>query len=133
MTASQAQTPTRVLIVEDERHIIESLTFVLEREGFEVAAALDGESAMARLRAGRPHIVLLDLMLPRMSGLEVLKQVRADAQLASLPVVVLTAKGREHDRRMAEEIGADVFMTKPFSNSEVVEAVRRVAGAARAR
>lgn len=133
MTASQPQTPTRVLIVEDERHIIESLTFVLEREGFEVAAALDGESAMARLRAGRPHIVLLDLMLPRMSGLEVLKQVRADAQLASLPVVVLTAKGREHDRRMAEEIGADVFMTKPFSNSEVVEAVRRVSGAARAR
>jgi len=76
---------------------------------------------------------VLDLMLPKMNGLEVLKLVRADTALRGLPVVILTAKGRQQDRRMAEEIGADAFMTKPFSNAEVVEVVRRIAGAAQPR
>ena len=120
---------TRVLIVEDERHIIESLTFVLESEGFEVASELDGEAGLRRLRADRPDVLVLDLMMPKMNGLEVLKAVKADAQLRTLPVVVLTAKGRQQDRRMAEEIGVDAFMTKPFSNRDVVEAVRRLAPA----
>ena len=120
---------TRVLIVEDERHIIESLTFVLESEGFEVAAELDGEAGLRRLRADRPDVLVLDLMMPKMNGLEVLKAVKADAELRTLPVVVLTAKGRQQDRRMAEEIGVDAFMTKPFSNRDVVEAVRRLAPA----
>ena len=92
----------RVLLVEDERHIVESLSFVLEREGFEVSAAADGESALERLRASRPDVLVLDVMLPRLGGLEVLKLVRADAALRTLPVVVLTARGRPHDRRMAE-------------------------------
>jgi DNA-binding response OmpR family regulator len=121
---------TRVLIVEDERHIIESLSFVLESEGFEVAWELDGEAGLRRLRAGRPDVLVLDLMLPKMNGLEVLKLARADPALRGLPVVILTAKGRQQDRRMAEEIGADAFMTKPFSNAEVVEVVRRIAAAA---
>lgn len=121
---------TRVLIVEDERHIIESLTFVLESEGFEVASELDGEAGLRRLRADRPDVLVLDLMMPKMNGLEVLKAIKADAALRTLPVVVLTAKGRQQDRRMAEEIGVDTFMTKPFSNRDVVEAVRRLARAA---
>jgi DNA-binding response OmpR family regulator len=104
---------------------------VLESEGFEVASELDGEAGLRRLRADRPDVLLLDLMLPRMNGLEVLKLVRADADLHGLPVVILTAKGRQQDRRMAEEIGADAFMTKPFSNAEVVEVVRRIAAAAK--
>ena len=122
-----------MLIVEDERHIVESLSFVLEREGFEVAAVEDGEAAIQRLRASLPDILILDLMLPKVSGLEVLKIVRADPALRALPVVVLTAKGRLQDRRMAEEIGVDAFMTKPFANTDVVEAVRRVADAAKTR
>ena len=121
--------PTRVLIVEDERHIIESLSFVLESEGFEVASELDGEAGLRRLRADRPDVLVLDLMMPKMNGLEVLKAVKADTALRTLPVVVLTAKGRQQDRRMAEEIGVDAFMTKPFSNRDVVEAVRRLAPA----
>ena len=120
---------TRVLIVEDERHIIESLSFVLESEGFEVASELDGEAGLRRLRADRPDVLVLDLMMPKMNGLEVLKAVKADAELRTLPVVVLTAKGRQQDRRMAEEIGVDAFMTNPFSNRDVVEAVRRLAPA----
>lgn len=124
---------TRLLIVEDERHIIESLSFVLEREGFEVAAALDGEAAIQRLRTDPPDILILDVMLPRMNGLEVLKFARADPALRALPVIVLTAKGQVQDRQMAEEIGVDAFMTKPFSNRDVIEAVRALAPAARAR
>jgi DNA-binding response OmpR family regulator len=123
---------TRVLIVEDERHIIESLSFVLESEGFTVDSELDGEAALRRLRADPPDVLVLDVMLPKMNGLEVLKLVRADAALRGLRVVILTAKGRQQDRRMAEEIGVDAFMTKPFSNVEVVEVIRRVAAAARA-
>ncbi|HLS85986.1 MAG TPA: response regulator [Burkholderiales bacterium] len=117
---------TRVLIVEDDRHIIESLSFVLQREGFSVAAALDGEAAMQRLRSDPPDLVILDVMLPRMNGFEVLKALRADAALQAMPVIVLTAKGQKQDRRLAEAIGVEGFMTKPFSNQEVVEAVRRV-------
>ena len=120
---------TRVLIVEDERHIIESLSFVLESEGFEVASELDGEAGLRRLRTERPDVLVLDLMMPKMNGLEVLKAIKADAALRTIPVVVLTAKGRQQDRRMAEEIGVDAFMTKPFSNRDVVEAVRRLAPA----
>ena len=119
---------TRVLIVEDDRHIIESLTFVLERDGCTVESALDGESALQRLRAGaRPDLVILDVMLPRLNGFEVLKTIRADPALRGLPVIVLTAKGQQQDRRMAEEIGVEGFMTKPFANTDIVEAVRRAA------
>jgi len=120
---------TRVLIAEDDRHLVESLTFVLERDGFEVSAVLDGEAAVQRLRADRPDMLILDLMLPKVNGFEVLKLVKADPALHSLPVLILTAKGQARDRRMAEEIGVDGFMTKPFSNREIVEAVRRVVGA----
>lgn len=117
---------TRVLIAEDEPNIVESLSFVLGREGFEVSAVLDGEAALERLRAERPDVMILDVMLPRLNGFEVLKRVKADPSLCAIPVVVLTAKGQAHDRRMAEGLGVDGFMTKPFSNREIVELVRRL-------
>lgn len=118
--------PHRVLIAEDEPNIVESLSFVLAREGFEVEAALDGEAAIDRLRRQLPDLLILDVMLPRLNGFEVLKRVKADPALCALPVIVLTAKGQVQDRRMAEEIGVDGFMTKPFSNREVVDEVRRL-------
>lgn len=118
----------RILIAEDDRHIMESLTFVLERDGYAVTAAFDGEEAIRQLRGTPPDMMILDLMLPKMTGFEVLKQVKADARLKSLPVIVLTAKGQAQDRRMAEEIGVEDFMTKPFSNRDIVAAVRRVTG-----
>lgn len=118
---------TRVLIAEDEPHIIESLSFVLEREGFCVSTALDGETALRELRATAPDLLILDLMLPRMNGFEVLKATKADEMLKSIPVIVLTARGQAHDRRMVEEIGAEGFMTKPFSNLELVDRVRQLA------
>lgn len=118
---------TRVLIAGDEPNIVESLSFVLEREGFAVRAVLDGEAALRELRADAPDLLVLDLMLPRMNGFEVLKAVKSDPALAAVPVIVLTAKGQAQDRRMVEEIGAEGFMTKPFSNREIVERVRELA------
>src|SRR5262245_7586311 len=117
---------TKVLIAEDEPHIVESLSFVLGREGYDVSSALDGEAALLRLRSDPPDVVILDLMLPRRNGFEVLRQMRSDAALRSIAIIVLTAKGQAHDRRMAEEIGVDAFMTKPFANSDVVDQIRRL-------
>ena len=116
----------RVLIVEDEPHIVESLSFVLSREGFSVASVLDGEAAVESLRRDPPDLVILDVMIPRLNGFEVLKVAKSDPALKAIPVIVLTAKGQLQDRRLAEEIGSDGFMTKPFSNREIVEQVRRL-------
>jgi DNA-binding response OmpR family regulator len=120
---------TRVLITENEPHIIESLTFVLNREGYEVSSVLDGEAAVRRLRSDPPDIMILDIMLPKLNGFEVLKLVKSDPDLKSLLVIILTAKGQAHDRRMAEEIGADAFVTKPYSNRELVEQIGRLCSA----
>ena len=119
---------TRVLIAEDEPNIVESLTFLLRRAGYDVTSVLDGEAALAHLRMGAPDLMILDLMLPRRNGFEVLKSVKADPSLQFLPVLVLTAKGQPQDRRHAEAIGIDAFITKPFSNREIVDAVRRLTG-----
>lgn len=117
---------TRVLIVEDEPNIVESLSFLLRRAGFDVAATGDGESALADLRSQPARLVILDLMLPKANGFEVLKAVRNDPALADVRVLVLTAKGQASDRRLAEAIGVDAFMTKPFSNREIMTEVRRL-------
>jgi len=119
----------RVLIAEDEPNIVESLSFILGREGCEVTAVYDGEAVLENLRSGRPDLVILDVMLPKMNGFEVLKRIKAMPDLAGLPVMVLTAKGQDKDRKTAEDLGADAFVTKPFSNRDVVE---RVLGLARA-
>lgn len=119
----------KVLIIEDEPHIVESLRFILKREGFEVEAVGDAESGMTSLAAARPDVMILDAMLPGASGFEMLRAIRATPAIAKLPVLMLTAKGQRRDREVAEDIGADIFMTKPFANAEVVEAVKELAKA----
>ncbi len=119
----------RILIVEDEPNIVESLRFILERAGFDVEIVSDGAESLRRLARQRFAAVVLDIMLPGMNGFDVLRAIRADTAIADLPVIVLTAKGQANDRRTAEAIGASAFITKPFSNSEVVERVRELAGA----
>jgi DNA-binding response OmpR family regulator len=114
---------TRILIVEDEPSILESLGFILQRAGFEVDTATDGTDALNRLRRQTYSGLILDIMLPGMNGFDVLRAVRADKALVALPVIVLTAKGQANDRRTAEAIGATAFITKPFSNAEIVERV----------
>ncbi|HEY9548049.1 MAG TPA: response regulator [Kiloniellaceae bacterium] len=114
----------KVMIVEDEPNIVESLTFVFGREGWQVAAALDGNTAIDRLLHEPPDILVLDVMLPPHSGFEVLKRIRSEPALRHLPVIVLTAKGQETDRHTALRLGADAFVTKPFSNRDIVQQVR---------
>ncbi|ODV10518.1 MAG: two-component system response regulator [Rubrivivax sp. SCN 70-15] len=116
----------KVLIAEDDANIVESLSFVLGRAGFEVGTALDGDEVLRRLRVEAFDVLVLDLMLPKRNGFEVLKAIKAEPALRALPVLVLTAKGQPQDRRLVESIGAEAFMTKPFSNTDLVDAVRRL-------
>lgn len=118
---------TRVLIAEDEPHIVESLSFILTRSGCEVSSASDGESALALIRSDKPSVVILDVMLPKMNGFDVLKTVRADPSVQGTKVIILTAKGQSQDRRLADEIGANAFVTKPFSNQAIVSTVQALA------
>ena len=110
-----------ILIAEDEPNIVESLTFLLEREGYAVSAVADGDTALRILQQAPPDLLVLDVMLPGRNGFEILKAVRADGSLSNLPVLVLTAKGQEKDRKKALDLGANVFVTKPFSNQDLVE------------
>lgn len=117
-----------VLIAEDEPSILESLDFILRRAGWSIDSVTDGEAVLERVRHNRPRVLVLDVMLPRRSGFDVLKQLRADGETRNLPVLILTAKGQQQDKRIAEELGADGFVTKPYSNAEVVGAVRQLLG-----
>ena len=117
-----------ILIAEDEPSILEALTFVLRRVGWSVRTVTDGEAVMGAVRREEPRVLVLDIMLPKRSGFDVLKQIRSNPVTRSLPVLVLTAKGQQQDRQIAEELGADGFVTKPYSNSDVVEAVRDLLG-----
>jgi DNA-binding response OmpR family regulator len=115
------------LLAEDEPNIAESLMFILRRADFEIDSVADGTETLGTLRRNKYAALILDIMLPGMNGFEVLRAIRADENLAGLPVIVLTAKGQANDRKTAEAIGADAFITKPFSNAEVVERVRELA------
>ena len=117
----------RVLLAEDEPNIVESLTFLLERAGFQVEVQSDGRQVVSSAKADTPDVLILDVMLPGLDGYEILRQLRADQRSEALPVLMLTAKGQREDRETALEHGADLFMTKPFANSEIVAAVKELA------
>ena len=116
-----------VLLAEDEPNIVESLTFLLERAGFQIKVASDGRQALDAALEQQPAVLVLDLMLPELDGYEVLRRLRADPRGEKLPVLMLTAKGQRIDRETALECGADLFMTKPFANSEITAAVVELA------
>ncbi|WP_299678172.1 response regulator [uncultured Roseobacter sp.] len=113
-----------VLLVEDEMNIVEAIRFLLSREGWEVDTHSDGASALDVIRDRRPDLVVLDVMLPGRSGFDILEELRGNDDTADLPVLMLTARGQSRDREMAEKAGVSRFMTKPFSNTEVLTAVR---------
>jgi two-component system phosphate regulon response regulator PhoB len=109
----------RVLLIEDDRDIVELVRYNLEREGFQVSSAMDGASGLAQIRKTPPDILLLDLMLPKLSGLDICKEIRRDTTLNKLPILMLTARGEEADRVVGLEMGADDYVTKPFSPREL--------------
>lgn len=119
----------RVLIADDEPNIVISLEFLMKREGHAVSVARDGPSALEAIRAGRPDLVLLDVMMPGLSGFEVCQAVRADEALAGVKILMLSAKGRDTDIAKGNAMGADAYMTKPFSTRELAEKVRELLGA----
>src|ERR1700756_4818690 len=114
----------RVLLIEDDRDIVELVRYNLEREGFQVAAANDGATGLVQVRKSPPDMLLLDLMLPKLSGLEICRDIRRDQALNRLPILMLTARGEEADRVVGLEMGADDYVTKPFSPRELVARVK---------
>lgn len=116
----------RVLLIEDEPNIAAAIRFILARDGWEVAVHGEGEAALADLEGFAPDLVILDLMLPGISGLEILGRLREGPVLPQVPVLMLTAKGQGREREAAERAGANAFMTKPFANAEIVATVRRL-------
>jgi len=119
----------RILLVEDEPNILEAIRFILSRDGWTVATHSDGASAVAAVLRAAPDVLMLDVMLPGRSGFDVLRDLRARPETADLPVLMLTAKGQDRDREHAARAGATRFMSKPFSNSEVLAAVNAMAAA----
>ena len=116
----------KILIVDDEPNILVSLEYLMKREGYEVHLARDGDAALDAIRRERPALVLLDVMMPGKSGLEVCDAVRADEALAATKIVLLTAKGRDTDVAKGLALGADAYVTKPFSTRELAQRVREL-------
>jgi two-component system phosphate regulon response regulator PhoB len=123
--------PPLVLVVEDEAALVTLLRYNLEREGFRVAEARDGEEAMLQIAEQMPDLVILDWMLPLMSGIEVCRQLRRLPETRRLPIVMLTARGEEGDKLRGLDAGADDYVTKPFSPSELIARLRAVLRRAR--
>ena len=114
----------KILIVDDEKDIVDLVAYNLEKEGHEVLKAYDGERAIQSIRSKGPDLVILDLMLPGIQGLEVCKRLRQDPSTAVIPIIMLTAKGDEIDKVLGLEVGADDYITKPFSLKELMARVK---------
>ncbi|MHA6345499.1 response regulator transcription factor [Roseivivax sp. CAU 1761] len=117
----------RLMLIEDEPNIIEAISFLLSRDGWIVKSHANGSDAAEAVRRERPDVVILDVMLPGRSGYDILRDLRDHPETADLPVMILTARGQNRDRETAERAGVSCFMTKPFSNAEMLEAVRALA------
>ncbi len=114
----------KVLLIEDEPQIVAALRFLLQREGLSVFDHGDGQDATQKINAVNPDLVILDVMLPGRSGMQILQDLRDDKRTQELPVLMLTAKGQRKDREAAENAGASMFMTKPFANEEILRNVK---------
>lgn len=119
--------PLKVLVCDDERHIVRLIQVNLERQGFQVVTAFDGKEGLEKIRAEKPQLVVLDVMMPYMDGFEVLKTLRREPETESLPVIMLTAKAQDKDVFEGYHYGADMYLTKPFNPMELVTFVKRIA------
>ena len=119
-------TDNKILIVDDEPNVVRTLTFVLKKEGYDVATAENGEEALARIRESKPRLLFLDVMMPKKNGYEVCQELKSDANLSDIHIVMLSAKGQEADREKALSLGANEFITKPFSPVGVVGRVKEL-------
>lgn len=120
--------PRRVLVVDDEPNIVLSLQFLMRKAGYNVRVAHDGEEALAEMAKQRPDVVLLDVMMPKRDGYDVCETIRANPDWAGVKIIMLTAKGREVEREKGMALGADDYITKPFSTREVLQRVTDILG-----
>ena len=118
----------RILVVDDEIYIVHILDFSLGMEGYEVLTALDGEQALEKARAEHPDLIVLDIMMPKLDGYETCKMLKAEAGTKDIPVILLSAKGRNVDQKIGFEVGADDYITKPFSPRKLVERINAILG-----
>lgn len=118
----------KILVADDEPNIVISLEYLMKREGYTVLVARDGQEALDTIARDRPDLVLLDVMMPKKSGFEVCQAVRANEELQSIKILMLTAKGRDTDLAKGLALGADAYMTKPFSTRELVQKVAEMLG-----
>lgn len=121
----------KIMVVDDEPYIARVIKFKLEQEGYNVISANDGQTGLQRIREEKPDLVLLDVMMPGLSGYDVCQQLKQDPALAGIPVVILTAKGQERDREQGLNLGASDYITKPFSPNRLLELVKNMIGEAK--
>jgi two-component system alkaline phosphatase synthesis response regulator PhoP len=118
----------RILVVDDEIYIVHILDFSLGMEGYEVLTALDGEQALERLKSDKPDLIVLDIMMPKVDGYEVCRTIKSNPETQHIPVILLSAKGRNVDQKMGFDVGADDYITKPFSPRKLVERINALLG-----
>ena len=118
----------KILVVDDEIYIVHILDFSLGMEGYEVSTALDGEQALEKARAEKPDLIVLDIMMPKLDGYETCKILKGDPATRDIPVILLSAKGRNIDQKIGFEVGADDYITKPFSPRKLVERINGILG-----
>lgn len=116
----------RILIADDEPNIVLALEFLMKKEGYEVQTVSDGEHALRAIETSSPDLILLDIMMPKLDGYEVCQRIRSNPSMKNIIIIMLTAKGREIEREKGLALGADFYITKPFSTREVVQKVREV-------
>jgi DNA-binding response OmpR family regulator len=121
-------TGKKVLVVDDEPHVVRTLTFVLKKEGYEVFSATNGEEAVNQVHELKPDLIFLDVMMPKKNGYEVCQELKSQADFNSIYIIVLSAKGQEADKEKAISLGANEFITKPFSPAGVISRVKELLG-----
>jgi two-component system alkaline phosphatase synthesis response regulator PhoP len=118
----------KILVVDDEIYIVHILDFSLGMEGYEVVTALDGEQALAKVKTEEPDLIVLDIMMPKLDGYETCRVLKSDPETKHIPVILLSAKGRNVDQKMGFQVGADDYITKPFSPRKLVERINLILG-----
>ena len=118
----------RILVVDDEIYIVHILDFSLGMEGYEVVTALDGEQALEKVAQQKPDLIVLDIMMPKLDGYETCKALKSKAETKDIPVILLSAKGRNVDQKTGFEVGADDYITKPFSPRKLVDRINAILG-----
>ena len=119
----------KILVVDDEVYILHILDFILGAENYDVITATNGEQALQKVRDEKPDLVVLDIMMPKLDGYETCRIIKSDPKTKLIPVILLTAKGREVDQKLGKEVGASDYITKPFSPSKLIERVQAILGA----